>query len=167
MTRRPTLTTLSLPAEWDGCEHVVPCPVCEARGYKLDISGRKPCVFCQGRKVRWNRVSIPENMALRGYSVRRGTCYHGKAAMAETQVCANLWDSAGPTIPPPAPIDRYLLNGQVECPRCGEMKPECEVVQAYYCHHSLGMETEIIPCEDCREEMRDAVALVGGLAVAR
>lgn len=53
------------------------------------------------------------------------------------------------------------------CPSCGLPKPRKEVVHAYNCRHSLGMETEIIPCEDCREEMRDAVALVGGLAVAR
>lgn len=119
MTLRPIPTTLSLPAEWEGCEHVVPCRACDARGWLRGIMGRETCPVCQGGKVRWNRRTISENMALRGYRVEGGECWFVPRdsplakgfTVPESQVRANLWDSAGPTIPPAPPIDRSLLNG--------------------------------------------------------
>lgn len=54
---------------------------------------------------------------------------------------------------PPAIV--ATVSGLAECPRCGELKPEREVVDVFYCHGSQGMESEERPCLDCREEIKD------------
>lgn len=58
-------------------------------------------------------------------------------------------------LPLPAPPALVTVSGLAECPRCGELKPEREVVDTFYCRESQGMESEERPCLDCREEMKD------------
>ena len=100
MRRSPkSLSTLSLPAQWEGCEHVTPCTACASRGFLLGLLGRESCPACEGRKVRWSGVSIPTNMLLRGYSVADGVCYHGSRQMTEGQVIANIWQLDGEVVP--------------------------------------------------------------------
>lgn len=100
---------MNLPSRWDGCEHVIPCIACRAKGYLRGIFGREDCPLCQRRGVRWNGVSIPENMILRGYSVFCGVCYHNTVPMTEAQVCAVIWQLYGHVVKvKPAPL--HLLG---------------------------------------------------------
>lgn len=44
---------------------------------------------------------------------------------------------------------------KAKCPSCGLSKPREEVRHDYHCKHSEGLETEDIPCLDCRELAKD------------
>lgn len=82
---------LSLPARWQGCEHVVPCACCEARGWVRGALGRVSCPECRGRGVAWNGTSLPASMEAVGYRVKDGEAYWRNVPLCDQQVCANLW----------------------------------------------------------------------------
>lgn len=104
---------MSIPARWEGCEHVVECVACHGKGRTSGWLATQ-CHLCQGRGVQWNRLTIPENMQIRGYSVFCGICYHENVPMTDSQVCANIWHLDGAKAEwKPSPL--HLLKGVPVC----------------------------------------------------